>query len=93
MTLSTELIPSSAAHLPAGETVRGVSDAELGGITVPVAVMATDVPNLFHQYRTVDRLVALIPTAVRLHVGFPESQRPDFVSRLDEFIAVLLNHL
>ena len=61
---------------------RGVSDAELGGINVPVTVTATDVPNLFHQYRTVDQLVALIPTAVRLDVGFPESLRPDFVGIL-----------
>jgi hypothetical protein len=87
------MVPSSAAHLLAGDTVRGLSDSELGGIMVPVAVMATDVPNLFHQYRTVDRLVDLIPLAVRLDEGFPESPRPDFIGRLDEFTAVLVNHL
>jgi len=87
------MVPSSAAHLLAGETVRGVSDAELGGIKVPVALMATDVPNLFHRYRTVDRLVDLIPLAVRLDEGFPESPRPDFLGRLDEFMAVFVNYL
>jgi pimeloyl-ACP methyl ester carboxylesterase len=88
-----QMVPSTAAHLLAGDTVRGVSDAELGGIMMPVAVMATDVPNLFHQYRTVDRLVDLIPLAVRLDERFPESPRPDFIGRLDEFTAVLVDHL
>jgi hypothetical protein len=55
--------------------------------------MATDVPNLFHHYRTVDRLVDLIPLAVRVADGFPESPRPEFIGRLDEFMAVLVNHL
>ena len=60
-----QMVPFDAAQLLAGDTVRGVSDAELGGIVVPVAVMAPDVPNLFHPYRTVHRLVDLIPLAVR----------------------------
>ncbi len=91
--LVDQMVPSTAAHLLAGDTVRGVSDVELGDIMVPVAVMATDVPNLFHQYRTVDRLVNLIPFAVRLDEAFPESPRPDFIGRLDDFMAVLINHL
>jgi hypothetical protein len=73
-----------------------VDDSEftaLGFIMVPVAVMATDVPNLFHQYRTFDRLVDLLPLAVRLDERFPEAPRPDFVGRLDEFMAVLVNHI
>jgi pimeloyl-ACP methyl ester carboxylesterase len=88
-----QMVPWSAAHLLAGDTVRGLSDAELAGIMVPVAVMATDVPNMFHQYRTVDRLVDLMPLAVRLDERFPESPSPDFIGRLDEFTAVLVNHL
>jgi pimeloyl-ACP methyl ester carboxylesterase len=86
-------VPSSAAHLLVGETVRGVTDTELGRIEVPVAVMASEVSDLFHQRRTVERLVDLIPLAVRLDEELPESPRPDFFGRLDEFMAVLVNHL
>jgi hypothetical protein len=39
---------------------------------VPVAVIVTDAPNLFHLNRAVDRLVELIPLAVRLDEGFPK---------------------
>ncbi len=87
------MVPSSAGHLLAGETVRGVSDAELGCIEVPVALMATDVTNPFHRYRTVDRLMGLIALAVCLDERFPESPRPEFAGRLDAFMAVLAHHL
>ena len=75
------------AGMLAGDTLRGVADAELAGLRVPVAV----VPALggpFHQRRTVDALLALIPGATELP-GTPESPRPDFPPYLDSFVAGL----
>ena len=54
-------VPPQAAHLLAGETLRGVGDHELAGLDVPMAVMASDPPNPVHDNRTVERLVALVP--------------------------------
>jgi pimeloyl-ACP methyl ester carboxylesterase len=83
----------TVAHLLAGDTVRGVTDDELHSILVPVAVMATDPENQVHQYRTVDRLVGLIPGAVQITERFPESPRPDYAPRHDDFITVLRSHV
>jgi hypothetical protein len=35
----------------------------------------------------------LIPGAIRIGEPFPESPRPDFIGRLDAFVAVLVKHL
>lgn len=60
----------------AGETLRGLLDAELAGLRMPVAVLpATAGP--FHQRRTADALLELIP-GVTLLPGSPEPPRPDF---------------
>lgn len=67
--------------------VRGLSDTELAGLRMPVAV----IPSLggpFHQRRTVDALLALIPGATE-RPGAPESPRPDFPPHLDAFVAAL----
>lgn len=77
------------AGMLAGDTLRGLSDAELAGLPMPVAV----VPALggpFHQRRTVDALLALIPGATELP-GTPESPRPDFPPYRDRFVAALAN--
>jgi hypothetical protein len=86
-------VPPIAAHLLAGDTVRGITDAELGDLRVPVAVMASESANRIHQHRTVERLVELIPGAIRIDESFPESPRTDFIGRLDAFVAVLVKHL
>lgn len=86
-------VPSSARHLLAGDTVRGTTDAELRSINVPVAVMASDPPNRAHHHRTVDRLVDLMPEAVRITEQFPEPPRPEFAAVLEEFTEVLRAHL
>ena len=88
-----DALPSTVAHLLAGDTVRGVTDDELQSIRVPVAVMATDPENQVHQYRTVDRLVELVPGATRITERFPESPRPDYAPRHDDFITVLRSHV
>jgi pimeloyl-ACP methyl ester carboxylesterase len=69
----------------AGDTLRGLADAELAGLRMPVAV----VPALggpFHQRHTADALLALIPGATEL-AGAPESPRPEFRPYLDGFVA------
>jgi pimeloyl-ACP methyl ester carboxylesterase len=88
-----DALPATVAHLTAGDTVRGVTDDELRSMHVPVAVMATDPENQVHQHRTVDRLVELVPGAVRIAERFPEAPHPDFVPRLHHFIAVLRSHV
>lgn len=59
----------------AGETLRGVTDAELTSLRVPVAVVPAD--NLFHQRLTSDALLRTLPGAVELP-ACPEPPRPDF---------------
>lgn len=87
------LIPVSAGHLLAGETIRGVRDDELSTLTMPVHVMASNPENIVHQHRTVDRLVDAIPNATRISAGFPEPPHPDFTGQLDHFIAAIATHL
>jgi len=59
----------------AGETLRGVTDAELAGLRMPVAILPAD--NLFHQRRTSDALLRILDGSVELS-GCPEPPRPDF---------------
>ena len=75
-----------------GDTLRGVSDAELSRISVPVTIIPSDPPNKYHQATTVDRLLSLIPGAKSTR-GFPESPRPEFSSHRPAFVATLLSLL
>ncbi len=83
-------IPASAHHLLDGGTVRGVSDRELGSISVSTAVMAADPESPVHQHHTVDRLVELIPGATRVADAYPEAPRPEFAARRDDFLSTLV---
>jgi pimeloyl-ACP methyl ester carboxylesterase len=85
--------PAAASHLLAGDTLRGVTDAELVGLDVPVALMAAHPANRFHADQTVDRLLELIPRAARISAGFPESPRPEFDAVCDAFIANVVPYL
>jgi pimeloyl-ACP methyl ester carboxylesterase len=64
-------------ELLVGETLRGVSDAELAGLALPVAVVPSDPPNRVHQRRTAEALVRELPD-VRELPGCPEPPHPDF---------------
>ena len=86
-------VPPQAAHLLAGETLRGVADDELAGLDVPMAVIASDPPNRVHAASTVERLVALVPRATRLEFACPESPRPEFLAVRDAFVDVLVAQL
>lgn len=71
--------------LLAGETLRGVTDAELGALRPPVAVMPPPADNPFHKVRTFETLLRLIPGARPLP-GFPETPRPEFAPHLAAFL-------
>ncbi|WP_436533037.1 alpha/beta hydrolase [Actinoplanes sp. HUAS TT8] len=60
-----------------GGTLRGVTDDELASVAVPVGVLPSVPENPFHQRRTVDALLRLVPTAVALP-GCPEPPHPAF---------------
>ena len=75
-----------------GETLRGVSDAELADIPVAVTIIPSQPPNRHHQAQTVDRLLSLIPGATATR-GFPESPRPEFGQHRDAFVATLVSLL
>ena len=82
-------MPPEVSHLLTGQTLRGMTDEELARLDVPTAVMASDPANPLHAVGTVDRLVALIPRATRIDVGFPEAPRPEFGPVCDSFVACL----
>jgi hypothetical protein len=65
-----------------------VSDRELSGLRLPVAVLPSMLANPFHQRRTVDALLTLVPGSVELP-GCPEPPRPEFPPYLDSFAAEL----
>jgi pimeloyl-ACP methyl ester carboxylesterase len=76
------------AGMLAGDTLRGLSDAELAGLRMPVVVIPA-LGGPFHQRHTADALLALIPGAIELP-GTPESPRPDFPPYLGAFASALV---
>ena len=86
-----------ADGLLAGETLRGVSDAQLVSLGeyrgpwrpgLPVGVLPSVPENPSHQRKTVDALLRLMPSAVELP-GSPEPPRPDFGPDRDRLVATL----
>lgn len=63
-----------------GQTLRGVTDAELATLAMPVGVLPAVPGNPFHQRRTADSLGRLVP-------GCPEPPRPGFESHVDGLVA------
>ena len=86
-------VPSCAAHLLGGGTLRGVSDEELSELDVLVAVVASDPPNRIHAGSTVDQLVVRVPNATRVPLRCPEAPRPDFRAVRDAFVTMLVAEL
>jgi pimeloyl-ACP methyl ester carboxylesterase len=76
------------AEMLSGETLRGVADAELATLQLPVAVQP-GLPNPFHRRSTVDRLLATVPDPVELRPGTPEPPRPDFAEHRDGLVSRL----
>lgn len=71
--------------LLAGETLRGVTDAELAELRARIAIIPSTVDGRVHPLRTVDALCGLLPGAVRLP-ACPESPRPEFGAHRTAFL-------
>ncbi len=69
-----------------GQTLRGVTDAELATLKMPISVLPSVPENPFHQRHTVDALRRLQPDSDELP-GCPEPPRPDFGPYLAQFLA------
>src|SRR5829696_1014176 len=69
-----------------GETLRGVADAELAELQMPVAIVPGD--NLFHQRRTIEALLRVVRGSVELS-ACPEPPRPEF--NPDDLVRALLS--
>jgi pimeloyl-ACP methyl ester carboxylesterase len=69
-----------------GQTLRGVTDADLATLKMPITVLPSDPENSFHQRHTVDALRRLHPDSDELS-GCPEPPRPDFGPHLAQFLA------
>ncbi|MFI1104584.1 alpha/beta fold hydrolase [Streptomyces melanogenes] len=68
-----------------GHTLRGVADAELVTLKMPISVLPSAPENPFHQRQTVDALRRLLPDSDELP-GCPEPPRPDFGPHLDQLL-------
>jgi pimeloyl-ACP methyl ester carboxylesterase len=86
------LLGDRADALLAGETLRGVADAELAALEVPVAVVPSEPPNRYHQARTVEALRRVL-AAPEVGAGHPEPPAPSFPPRRGAFVAELLRLL
>jgi pimeloyl-ACP methyl ester carboxylesterase len=80
--------PDVINALLAGQTLRGLTDAELASLTMPAGVLPSALANPFHQRHTVDALLRLLPQAGELP-GAPEPPRPDFPSYLTSFLGTV----
>ncbi|MFL6073631.1 MAG: alpha/beta fold hydrolase [Mycobacteriales bacterium] len=80
--------PEVIEALLGGDTLRGVTDAELAGLPMPVGVLPSVPENPSHQRRTVDRLLGVLPDAVELN-GCPEPPVPGFAPHLAALVATI----
>ena len=76
--------PLLDALLGAG-TLPGTTDADLGALDIPVAVVPAVPPDPLHPRSAVDALLRLLPSAVELP-GCPEAPRPEFPAYLEAFL-------
>ena len=74
--------------LLSGETLRGVTDAALAGLQMPVAVLPSVPENPSHQRKTVDALLGLIPGSCEL-LGCPEPPMSEFARHRDVLVATI----
>ncbi len=81
--------PGAAARLLAGDTLRGVDDAEIAALAVPVAIWPSVPENQFHQGRTVMSLLQLLAEPI-LVGGSPEPGHKAFGPFLERFVDVLV---
>ena len=82
--------PEVADSLLAGETVRGVHDADLPALArIPVAIVPSVPENPAHQRKTVDALLRSIRGSREL-AGCPEPPTPGFPPHLDQLVRTVV---
>jgi len=84
--------PAVLADLLGGDTLRGVSDAELANLRAPVGILPAVPGDPFHQRRTADALLALIPRATELP-GTPVPQQAAFAAALPMFVNTVARYI
>ncbi len=78
----------TAAAILSGETLRGVTDAELGSLDLPVVVYPPLVENQAHQRSTLMSILATVPGSF-MAGGGPDPTDADFADSLDGFITMV----
>lgn len=86
--ITDEADAPTADALLSGDTLRGVSDAELGALDLPVVVYPSLVENQAHQRRTLMGILAAVPGSF-MAGGSPEPPDADFADHLDAFITMV----
>ncbi|MGH1502397.1 MAG: alpha/beta fold hydrolase [Acidimicrobiales bacterium] len=71
-----------------GGTVRGVADAELAALSVPVVLWPTFPENQFHPTSTITRLAEAVPQPIVIG-GSPLPTLPAFESFVDRFVSLV----
>jgi len=85
----TDAADADAAHnLLEGETIRGVSDAELSSLDIPVVVYPSLVEDQAHQRRTLMGILAAVEGSFMV-AGSPDPYSPDFAPHVDAFVTIV----
>lgn len=84
--------PATPTDQEGSQSVRGVTDAELSRLAVPVVLIPSEPPSIHHQPRTVSALSRLIAN-VSIVTGSPESPSPLFAAQRAAFLETLLTNL
>jgi pimeloyl-ACP methyl ester carboxylesterase len=80
--------PQVIDQLLAGQTLRGVADAELATLQMSVGVLPSAPENPVHQRQTVDALLRQVRHAKELP-GCPEPPHPEFPAHLERFLTAV----
>lgn len=86
--ITDEVDAAAASALLTGETLRGVTDVELGALHLPVVVYPSLVENQVHQRQTLMGILANVNDAFMVP-GSPEPPDADFGDHLDAFITMV----
>lgn len=86
--IADEADGAAAGNLLSGETLRGVSDAELRALELPVVVFPSLIENQVHQRQTLMGILANVPDSFMV-AGSPEPLDDQFLEHRDSFITMV----
>jgi len=86
--ITDETGAEAAEALLTGETLRGVSDAELAAVDLPVVVYPSLLENQVHQRETLMGILARVTDAFMVQ-GSPEPPDDDFDGFVDAFVTMV----